>query len=322
MLLHRVPWKINEKFSSICNCILYLRRNYGSNVIVVFDGYSSDSIKSAERIRRSRKQKCADIFFNEDMPLTVAQEKFLSNEKNKMSFITLLMNKLKDNNISVAQAPDDADTVIVQTALSLTNSKAVIVSEDIDVLVILAALCPHDKEVYFLKPGRGKIERSIYSSTVMLKSYPNSKNFILFLHALSGCDTTSAFFNHGKNTFVKKFETNEELQAMAQIFYNKNSCIDELFEAGVKCTLALYGASKSEKDLNEYRYKCFVRGVSKRRKMTLAVLPPTKNAVLQHFKRVYLQVQQWLGEKVSPREWGWTKKDFFYPVSMLSLIHI
>lgn len=323
MLLYRVPWKINEKFSIICNnYILYIRRNYGSNVIVVFDGYSSNNIKSAERIRRSRKQKCADIFFNEEMPITVAQEKFLSNEKNNMSFIILLTNKLKENNISVAQAPDDADTLIVKTALSLTNSKTVIVSEDIDVLVILAVLRSHDKEVYFLKPGRGKIERSIYSSTVMLKSYPNSKNFILFLHAFSGCDTTSAFFNHGKNTFVKKFETNETLQAMAQIFYNKNSCIDELFEADVKCTLALYGASKLEKNLNKYRYKCYVRSVSKRRKMILAVSPPTKNSALQHFKRVYLQIQQWLGENLLPHEWGWIKKDFFYPVSMSHRLQI
>ncbi|KYN28694.1 hypothetical protein ALC57_01884 [Trachymyrmex cornetzi] len=213
MLLHRVPWKVNEKFSSICNSyILYLRRNYGNNAIVVFDGYSPNSIKSAERIRRSRKQKCSDIFFNdiEDMPLTVTQDKFLSNQNNKMSFIILLTNTLKDN-ISVTQAPDDADTLIVQTALSLTNSKPVIVSEDIDVLVILSALCPHNREVYFLKPGRGKIERSIYLSTVALKSYPHSKNFILFLHAFSGCNTSSAFYNHGKNTFIQKFETNEEL---------------------------------------------------------------------------------------------------------------
>ena len=27
-------------------------------------------------------------------------------------------------------------------------------------------------------------------------------------------------------------------------------------------------------------------------------------------------MQQWLGEKLSPNEWGWKQKDFFYPVSM------
>ena len=43
----------------------------------------------------------------------------------------------------------------------------------------------------------------------------------------------------------------------------------------------------------------------------IAILPPTKKAALQHFKRVYLQVQQWLGEKLSPNEWGWKQKVFF-----------
>ncbi|XP_018357337.1 PREDICTED: uncharacterized protein LOC108757424 [Trachymyrmex cornetzi] len=79
---------------------------------------------------------------------------------------------------------------------------------------------------------------------------------------------------------------------MADIFYKKNSSSKDIFDAGEQCTLILYGASKSDNDLNKYRYKCFVRGVSKRRKMSLAFLPPTDDSARQHFKRVYLQVQQ------------------------------
>ncbi|KYM93404.1 hypothetical protein ALC62_15994 [Cyphomyrmex costatus] len=319
MLLHRVPWKINEKFASICHTyVLYVRRNYKENVIVVFDGYNFKSTKSAERNRRNRKQKCADIFFNENIPITVAQEKFLSNENNKTSFIKLLSQELKNNNITVIEAPDDADTIIVQTALSQTASPVLIVSEDIDVLVILAALCPIEKVVYFIKPGKGKTETSIYSSTDMLQSYPQSKKYILFLHAFTGCDTTSAFFNHGKNTFIKKFENNKTLHIMADIFYKKNSSNEDIFDAGEQCTLILYGASKSDNNLNKYRYKCFVRGVCKRRKMSLAFLPPTDDAARQHFKRVYFQVQQWLGEgeTLSANDWGWIEKDYLHPISM------
>ncbi|GFV16436.1 uncharacterized protein TNCV_1525821 [Trichonephila clavipes] len=34
-------------------------------------------------------------------------------------------------------------------------------------------------------------------------------------------------------------------------------------------------------------------------------LPPTADAAFEHFKRVFFQIQTWLGGKISPEEWGW-----------------
>lgn len=78
-----------------------------------------------------------------------------------------------------------------------------------------------------------------------------------------------------------------------QVFYDKNSNINKLHQADTQCKLlALCGATKSEKHLNHFRCKRFVKGVKKRSKMSRAYLPPSSNAELQHIKRVYLQIQQ------------------------------
>lgn len=53
MLLHRVKWQINDKFSTIFDSyVKYIRRHYGYIVIIVFDGYQKETTKAAERNRR------------------------------------------------------------------------------------------------------------------------------------------------------------------------------------------------------------------------------------------------------------------------------
>ncbi|KYN11975.1 hypothetical protein ALC57_15868 [Trachymyrmex cornetzi] len=131
MLLHRCKWQLNETFKMICDLyVRYLKNNYNSNTYVVFDGYKKDSIKLAERNRRALKNKCADIEFDENMSLKIAQDKFLSNNKNKSRLIEMLRITLADNNIFTCQAESDADTLIVHTAINLEKKNVAIVSED------------------------------------------------------------------------------------------------------------------------------------------------------------------------------------------------
>ncbi|KAF2890594.1 hypothetical protein ILUMI_15579 [Ignelater luminosus] len=58
---------------------------------------------------------------------------------------------MAENNIEWSQAKTDADRLIVQSALDCSFLD-VVVAEDIDVLVLLMALAPDDKEMLFLKP--------------------------------------------------------------------------------------------------------------------------------------------------------------------------
>lgn len=193
-LLHRVVWHQNQTYESICAAYLgYVKRNFRARSVIVFDGYtdSSSSTKKTEQYCRSMKHSSVDIHFDATMVATVTQEKFWSNDKNKTRLIAMLTERFQNQGVEVKQAQDDADTLIVTTAIELSlTAQVVIVGEDIDLLVLLTALAPQERNIYFMKSGTGKIERKIYSSH-LLQSQKGFQNMILFAHAFSGCDTTS-----------------------------------------------------------------------------------------------------------------------------------
>ncbi|KAG5873472.1 hypothetical protein JTB14_029560 [Gonioctena quinquepunctata] len=111
-----------------------------------------------------------------------------------------------------SQATEDADTVIVNEALSLaegTETVVVVVGEDIDLLVILTGLCQREN-VFFLKPGKGNVPPTTYSPVPALQNKFIKEN-IMFLHAMSGCNTTSAPYKQGKLKFVKTLTKNRNL---------------------------------------------------------------------------------------------------------------
>ncbi|CAB3231913.1 unnamed protein product [Arctia plantaginis] len=142
-LLHRVVWSKDDTFSIILNkYIKYLQTHYGSAIVVVFDGYSdySKNIKALEQQRRTAAlSKSYEVCFDETMVVPISQEFFLSNRSNKKKFIDMLVEKFKTVNITTKQARDDADVLIIDTAIALSEHQktAVIIGEDIDLLVIL-----------------------------------------------------------------------------------------------------------------------------------------------------------------------------------------
>lgn len=76
----------------------------------------------------------------------------------------MLTEKFLTSGILVHQAEDDADLLIVNTAIRNTddNIQVVVIGEDIDLLILLLTLSPPKNTIIFEKPGRGKIEtRSI-----------------------------------------------------------------------------------------------------------------------------------------------------------------
>ncbi|GBO41774.1 hypothetical protein AVEN_273704-1 [Araneus ventricosus] len=125
-LLHKVVLQRNMNFGDIVKSYLtYLQTHYGSNVAVVFDGYPSDvngkSIKSAERIRRANLHSSHEIISNEATCPEISKEQFLANERNKMRFIDLLKKFIQKGNVTVKQAVEDADILIVETAVSVKS---------------------------------------------------------------------------------------------------------------------------------------------------------------------------------------------------------
>lgn len=77
----------------------------------------------------------------------------------------MLSEKLEVEGFTVKQATDNANTFIVTTAIEVSSSEeAVVVGEDVDLLVLLTALAPQERNIYFLKLGKGKAEQDLVFS--------------------------------------------------------------------------------------------------------------------------------------------------------------
>ena len=69
------------------------------------------------------------------------KEVFLSNTDNKRYFLNLLSTKLCENGCTTINAKEDADVLIVHTALELANNcDVVLIGEDTDLLVLFVIM--------------------------------------------------------------------------------------------------------------------------------------------------------------------------------------
>uniref|UniRef100_A0A8D8WE27 Uncharacterized protein n=1 Tax=Cacopsylla melanoneura TaxID=428564 RepID=A0A8D8WE27_9HEMI len=130
---------------------------------------------------------------------------------------------------------------------------------------------------------------------------------ILFVHAFTGCDTTSSAFKKSKVIFCRLYLKSPDLKEAAAVFSDPSASQEDVHKAGITCFLKWYGAPTKETSLNAYRYQTFVKSVTNV-KPDISSLPPTEGAARQHLYRPYHQVQQWLGNNLPPQDWGWTMK--------------
>ncbi|GBM02725.1 hypothetical protein AVEN_40801-1 [Araneus ventricosus] len=124
----------------------------------------------------------------------MSQEKFLSNDKNKQRLINMLCVKFQKEGFVVKQAQKNAGYLIIKSSLEIEKSSQclVVVGEDIVLMVIMTS-STNSEHNFFLKPRRGETGDALYC-TASLNIAPHITDNISFLHAFSGCDTTSAFF--------------------------------------------------------------------------------------------------------------------------------
>ncbi|KAJ8878756.1 hypothetical protein PR048_019342 [Dryococelus australis] len=195
-LLHRVTWNVGTKLFSIFEqYVSYFVNHYA----VIFYGYEDvNSTKCAEQKRTGTSKTSVEVIFDENMLAAVQQENFLANKKNKTKLIEL--------GIEASTATGDADGSIVRCDLNkvTSHSSVFVIGEYVDLLVLLTAPIPSDRNVYFMKPGRGNIEDKIYS-TRQLQELPFSGS-ILFIHSFTGYNTTCAIFNKSRLSTLKCFQ--------------------------------------------------------------------------------------------------------------------
>lgn len=225
-LIHKVVWGRNSSFDNILDkCVRYVQKHYDLSASIVFDGYSENpditGTKSWERLRRTKKHQSTEVQFDKSTLPTLSHEKFLGNETNKANLLCLLKTALSEVDFTVDQAESDADAVIVRCALAASQSYSVtIIAEDIDILVLLTALGRNQTNVFFLKPSKGRTSEQFYCPSGFKYDDVIAEN-LLFLHAFSGCDTTSAAYNMGKVKFIKILQKHPKLASGTKLFMSE-----------------------------------------------------------------------------------------------------
>ncbi|KAL7286445.1 hypothetical protein TKK_0019393 [Trichogramma kaykai] len=313
MLLLKLDWPSEATVEGIVQSyITYLFKSYSKNCCIVFDGYPENSgkyyTKTAERNRRNLKNLGHEVEIDERSTIYESPDKFFSVTKNKVRLIRILSAKLIEKGFTTKIAEEDADVLIVESAIDHVNENhnTWIVGQDIDLLVILVARAKNLHNIYFLKQTKDG-SANVYSNQSF--KFPEIECILLFLHAFSGCDTTSAFFNQGKLKLIKLLKKNKHLILEAEKFYDVKADMASIGFAGINIIRELYGAKKKEETtLNELRYNLFAK-LCKKGSVKLESLPPTEGSTVQHAYRTYFQVQLWLGNKKSAIDWGWKMKN-------------
>ncbi|CAG9762405.1 unnamed protein product [Ceutorhynchus assimilis] len=158
----------------------------------------------------------------------------------------------------------------MNTALKLapTNDTVIIVGEEY-LLVLLIGLCK-TANVLFLKPGKNKVSSVTFSPTDAISDILIADN-ILFLHAMGGCDTTSALYNEGKLKFLHTLRRNPYLADSIKLFKESNATQNMIADAVENSVIA------QSFDI----YVCYNKSAFKL-KANIASLPPSAAAVRQH----------------------------------------
>ena len=124
-----------------------------------------------------------------------------------------------------------------------------------------------------------------------------------FVHAFTGCDTTSRIYGIGKGLVLKKAVKDSNFKTQAEVFMNTSSPTD-IETAGENEFKCVYNG-KTNEDLDALRFRKFVQKVNTSKVVVqVQTLPPTKSAARYHSLRTYFQVQTWLGNDLNPLDLG------------------
>jgi len=316
-LLQKIPWQKDGTFGSICDQYYqYLFQKY-SNTTVVFDGYKNGpSTKDITHVRRNNGNVGTPVRFTLETPFRSSKESFLKNSENKQSFIILLGTYLEERNITVKYAESDADGLIVQTALQYAETQTTyVIGEDTDILVLLCFHAQNESKVFFrsdTRQSKVKPNRVWDITKTQAKLTMSVCECLLFLHAFTGCDTTSRVYGIGKATALKLLRHNIEFQDVCKCFITSASK-EEVIQHGERAMIMLIGGG-STGNLDTLRFQRFNAKVTANTTcVQVHTLPPTSAATVFHSLRVYLQCQVWIGNtSLQADEWGWQMKNGMY----------
>ena len=304
-------------------------------VTLVFDRYQEASIKAAERQRRGATDNVPthQIIGNRNVPNYRQFLKGTGNKVDLVQFVSeYIMENSKatvphgksiviaggfqngeevrsissvglDNVEDLYSTHEEADTRMILHAISLSSlyQRIIVRCDDTDVLVLLLHYMNRGllaKETFMHAGHSGKCvtrERFIPIHIIgdelgdmFCQSLPSA-------HALTGCDSTNAFFGVGKKTVFTTLQKQIESGAVDGL---TDPGGPDWIEAARKLVLGLHG-NKGQKcaTLNELRYL-----LATTTDKQASQLPPTEDAFKQHSLRARYQTVIWCSSHIAKPE--------------------
>ena len=265
------------------------RLEHVSRLDIVWDQYFSNSLKEYTRKVRGEGTR-RRVLENTAIPKNWAG--FLRNSDNKKELFCFLAEKISKlnsgskevytthlNDVLTAHEYDDsineikpcsheeADTRMflhVAHAAKHGHQKVSIRTVDTDVVVLAVAQIQHLQiSELWIEFGIGKHYRFIPAHLVALSMGPKRASALPFFHALTGCDTTSAFCGIGKKTAWDAWEIFPQVTTVFSSL-SKNLCeIDHsLLDKLEHFVVLLYSKTCEAERVNEARQELFARGRS------------------------------------------------------------
>ena len=143
---------------------------------------------------------------------------------------------------------------------------------------------------------------------------PNKSLALPMFHALTGCDTVSAFVGHGKKTAWATWNSLPELtDALLTLARAPTGIPKASIQAIERFVILIYDRTSTCTDINKARKKLFAK------KSSVLRIPPTRAVLEQHVKRAAFQGGHVWGQTLLPQpglpsscSWGWIKTDELY----------
>ena len=142
----------------------------------------------------------------------------------------------------------DADTTIIKTALTVAKGSPVnVFADDTDILSLLIhhmANSSTDMYNIYITNVKKEQRRECYNVTDILNALENHViKYLLFAHAFTGCDTTSALHNFGKTSIFKNLKDSVALTNIGDVFYEEFKAPEEIGNACIYFFKRMYSPS-------------------------------------------------------------------------------
>ena len=143
---------------------------------------------------------------------------------------------------------------------------------------------------------------------------------LLFLHAFTGCDSTSRIFGIGKKSaFQKVIKGDSVYHSCSQVFCSPKKDQDAIENSGTRAMISLFNGNQFD-SLASIRYSFLSKKVARSKTfITPERIPPTASATKFHSLHTYYQVMVWMDtdNDMDHTNWGWSvEEDRLIPIMM------